>query len=152
MGIRQERKDNFKPIKDSYITEQVQFQCRELIPERELIGKDENNNIIFLEETSGSLQKRHYGKSKKATSFNLIISNGEKAKLVTEEYLRAVRIDFKTGYNTNMMIDFTKNKNKRYNPLQDEKREKCSFYLSREEQDLVREFLKKVRAYKDENN
>ena len=61
MGVRQERRNNFKATKESYISEQVQFQCRELTPERKLVGKDEKGNIIFFEETSGSLQNRHYG-------------------------------------------------------------------------------------------
>ena len=152
MNIREFRKqeETKNLLKDSYIEFKYLYQCRELTPERIEVGKDENNNTIFFEETSGSLQRRHYGKSDKATSYNLIYSDGEKAHLVTKTYLRAVKIDFNDGYDMEMLFDFLKNNNHRFNALNNEKRRNCFFYLSEREIELVKEFIKKMRMWKDE--
>lgn len=138
-------------LENSYISRSVLLQCKELLPEVKLVGKDENNNIIFFEETSGSLQKRHYGKSDKATSFNLLYNDGTKTEKVTKNYLLGKNIIFNEGYDMAQLHHFIENNNKCFNALEKkEKKIKCSFYLSEEEIDIVKDFVKKMREFRGE--
>lgn len=152
--LRQQQKEEYiknNDLEQSYINPDVLFRCRPLLPEVKIVGKDNNSNIIFFEETSGSLTKRFYKQFDKANSFNLIVFNGEKSELVTNEYLTTAKIEFNEGYNLEMITNFINSKNKRYNPLQHDKRKKCSFYLSENEIKLVKEFLGKIRKLKNES-
>ena len=158
MNIRERNKEFINKyiedngLKESYIKPEELWRYRSVLPEVKMVGKDENGNKIFFEETSGSLAKRHYGKFDKANSFNLCVFNGAETKLVTNDYLATAKIEFNEGYNLEMLSNFINNKNKRYNPLKHAKRIKCSFYLTEEEIELVKKFVERIREIYDEDN
>lgn len=137
-------------LEQSYITQNVLWQCRPLLPEVNIVGKDRYHNVIFFEETSGSLQRRHYGKSEEATSFNLLYNDGFKTYKMTKDYLKNNQIMFNTGYDLNLLINFLENNNHRFNALKDEKKKVYQYRLSEEENELVKEFIKKMRAFRNE--
>lgn len=134
-------------LEQSHIDYKVLWQCRPLLPEVRIVGKDVKNNIIFFEETASSLQKRHYGKNKKVMSYNLLYNDGEITYKVTKEYLQSSTIIFNEGYDLNMLCEYLENASSRFNPLKDKKKKKCSFYLTEDEIEIVRQFVKKMRAF-----
>lgn len=134
-------------IEASHISTKVLWQCRPLLPEVKIVGKSKNN-IIFFEETSGSLQKRHYGKSDKVTSYNLLYNNGKETKKVTAEYLKDTNIVFNENYDIEILNNFIKNNNNRFNALENEKRNKYCLFLSDNEIEAVKELVKRMREIK----
>lgn len=149
--LKKEQQDKYiidNGLNQSYIDKKVLWQCRPLLPEIKIVGKDKNNgNIIFFEETSGSLQKRHYGKINKATSFNLVYFDGEKSNLVTRNYLVKAKIEYNDDYDLPMLNKFLDNNNHRFNALDNEKRKRYSYNLTERENEIVREFVRKLRLY-----
>lgn len=140
-------------LQDSYVTKNALWQCRPLLPERKKVGTDNRGNEIFFEETKGSLQSRHYGKINEPSSFNLIYIENSKAEKVTMEYLEScTMIAFNDGYNIEFLINFLENNNKRFNALKGVRKKQYYFSLSEEEYQLVEDFIRKMRAYKNENN
>ena len=139
-------KDN--DLEQSYLPEAVLWQCRPLLPEVIMAGKDENNgNIIFFEETAGSLQKRHYGQSNRATSYNLVYYNGEKTDIVTRNYLVKAKINYNDGYDLPTLNKFLDNNSHRFNALNNDKPKRYSYNLTERENEIVREFVRKLRLY-----
>ena len=139
-------KDN--DLEQSYLPEAVLWQCRPLLPEVIMAGKDENNgNIIFFEETAGSLQKRHYGQSNRATSYNLVYYNGEKTDIVTRNYLVKAKINYNDGYDLPTLNKFLDNNSRRFNALDNDKPKRYSYNLTERENEIVREFVRKLRLY-----
>lgn len=148
---RKEQQDKYindNGLNQSYIDKRVLWQCRPLLPEVKIVGKDKNGNIIFFEETCGSLQKRHYGNSIKASSFNLVYFDGKKSSLVTRNYLITTKIDYNDGYDLPTLNKFLDNNNHRFNALNGEKRKRYSYNLTADENEIVREFVRKMRLYK----
>ena len=135
-------------LEQSFVSKSVLWQCRPLLPEVKIVGKDENNgNIIFFEETAGSLQKRHYGKINKATSYNLVYYNGEKADIVTRNYLVKAKIYYNDGYDLPTLNKFLDNNSHRFNALDNDKPKRYSYNLTERENKIVREFVRKLRLY-----
>lgn len=140
-------------LTDSFISKAVLVQCKDVLPERIKVGMDAKGNRIFFEETSGSLQKKHYKKTKGATSFNLLYSDGKQSKKVTVKYLNDSVIKFENDdYDLNVLLKFIENNNNRFNALVRDKRIKCSFYLTENEIETVNEFIRKMRKFKDEKH
>ena len=139
-------------LTDSFISKTTLMQCKDVLPERINVGIDSKGNRIFFEETAGSLQKKHYKKTKGATSFNLLYSDGKKSEKVTVEYLNDSIIKFENDdYDLNVLFKFVENNNNRFNALGRDKRIKCSFYLTEGEIETVQEFIRKMRKFKGEN-
>lgn len=141
-------KDN--ELEQSYLPKAVLWQCRPLLPEVIMVGKDEKGNIIFFEETKHSLQKRHYGETIKATNFNLVYYNGEKAELVTRNYLVRAKISYNDGFDLVRLNKFLDNNTARFNALgqnNGSKRKRYSYNLTEQENEIVREFVRKMRLY-----
>lgn len=134
-------------LTDSFIKKEVLRQCRDVIPERRYVGKDNYGNTIFFEEAEDNLRKRHYGKLDKPRHFNLLVSNGEKSVKITQRYLSLVQINFNEGYNLETLKEFIKNNSKHFNPLKDEKKYQKSYRLTAKEHELVKEFIRRVREY-----
>ena len=132
-------------LEQSYISDSVLWQSRPLLPTVKIVGKDGNGNVVFYEETSGSLQKRHYGKSDVATSYNLLYNDGIKTRLVTKEYLKNNVFELKEEYNIDKLVKFIENNNNRFNALDKEKTKPCQFKLTDEEHEIVKDFIKKMR-------
>ena len=145
--FKKRQKEN-QIIKGSYISDEVLYQCREITPERRIVAKDGYCSIVFFEETSASLQKRHYNKADKPTSFNLLYNDGEKTHKVTEKYLLNTVLYYTEGYDIDVLLNFLKNNNRRFNALEHEKRRKCSFFLTDNEIDAVKELVKRMRELK----
>lgn len=152
--LKQQQKDDYiknNSLEQSYIETKVLWQCKPLLPEVKIVGKDENNNIIFFEETSGSLQKRHYGKFEKANSYNLLVNNGNETKKITKQYLNQAVINFNKGYDMELLLNFIENNNPCFNALDCEKKNSYRFSLSDKEYLIVKEFIDKMRKYRGKN-
>lgn len=150
MNIRDLKKQQYA-IPDSYIPLNILYQCREIRPERIIVAED-RNNIIFFEETAGSLKRRHLEKTDKATSYNLLVSDGKnKAEKLTIEWLKGKVLNYKENYNLNFLISFLENNNHRFNALGIngfEKKKHFMMTLTETEHELVKEFVQKLRTYK----
>lgn len=134
-------------LTDSFIKKEVLRQCRDIVPERRYVGKDNYGNTIFFEEAEDNLRQRHYKKLDKPRHFNLLVSNGHKAVKITPGYLETATINFNEGYNLKMLEDFIKNNSKHFNPLTDERTYQASYRLTAKEHELVRIFIKKMRSF-----
>ena len=136
-----------KLLKDSLIPFEVLRQCRELTPERKLVGVDNNGNKVMFEETANSLRRRHYGEIKKPATYNLIVTDGKTPELVTRDYLRTHKIEFNADYDMQLLVDFL---NSGSHKLNKERRQSYYMCLTPTEHEIVQEFIKKMRKLKDE--
>ena len=84
LNYNREQYIKINDLQDSYIDKKILYQYRRVLPERKEVGKTIDGNKIFFEETRGSLVKRNYGKSDVVTSWNLLISDGEKSEILTQ--------------------------------------------------------------------
>lgn len=137
-----------KLLKDTLIPFVTLRQCKELTPERKLVGIDGNGNKIMFEETASSLRRRHYKKINKPATYNLIVTDGTKAELITKDYLKTHRIEFNPDYDMQLLVDFL---NSGSHKLNKEKRQSYYMCLTPTEHAIVQEFIKKMRKLKDEN-
>ena len=136
-----------KLLKDSLIPFEVLRQCRELTPERKLVGVDNNGNKVMFEETANSLRRRHNGEIKKPATYNLIVTDGKTPELVTRDYLRTHKIEFNADYDMQLLVDFL---NSGSHKLNKERRQSYYMCLTPTEHEIVQEFIKKMRKLKDE--
>lgn len=136
-------------LQDSYIDKKIIYQYKNVIPQRKYVGRTTNGCKIFFEETRGSLVKRNYGKSKNVTSWNLLISDGEKSEIITKKKFDEIIdiIKFTDDYTCEYIENFIANNNKRTNALDTTKKERKrhSIWADDEEFEIIQEFIKKLR-------
>ena len=141
-------------LTDTLISLQVLRQCRPDLPERKEVGTTKDGLRILFEETQGSLMKRHYGysKSEHATSWHLIYIENGQAKKVDEKWLEGQIINFNNEFNMEILFNYLKSNNRRFNALDNKKSEKKqrSIWLTDDEYDYVLTFVEKMRRVKDE--
>ena len=135
-------------LQDSYIGHNILYKCK-LIPIRKLIGTAQNGDKIFLEETKNSYLNRYNKVSDHATSFILLRSDGITPLPVTQEYLLKTAISYQDEYNQNYVMSFLQKKNIRLSSLDDEPKKRHNIKMTEKEYRLVKEFLKKIRNYKE---
>lgn len=139
----------FHHLQDSYIDKKIIYQYRNVIPQQKIVGKTVNNERIFFEETRGSLVKRNYGKSKEVTSWNLLISDGIKSEILTQEKFDEIVdiITFFGDYTCEYIENFIANNTKRTNVLKVNKkfRKRYTIWADAEEFEIIQEFIKKLR-------
>ena len=81
----------------------------------------------------------------------MLYNDGIKTEKVTKDFLLNKTIIFKEGYNIEQLHHFIENNNKCFNALEKKgKKIKCSFYLSENEIDIVKDFVKKMREFRGE--
>lgn len=137
---------------DSHIDKKILYQYRNVIPQRKYVGRTDKYKIFF-EETRGSLLKRNYGKSDKVTSWTLLYSDGEKPERITKDFIEKNEIIYYDGYSEEFLFNFLKNNNKRTNGLEVKKDYKRhTMFVTDDEYDMIKDFIKKIREVKDENN
>ena len=143
-------------LTDTLISLQVLRQCRPDLPERKEVGTTKDGLRILFEETQGSLLKRHYKytDSKHATSWHLIYIENGQAKKVDKKWLEGQIIDFKDEFDMEILINYLKSNNRRFNGLDGKRTEKKqrSIWLSDKEYEYVIKFVEKMRGMKSENN
>lgn len=140
-------------IQDTYILKNIIWQVRGLLPERIDIGKDENGNKVFFEETLNSLRNRHYGWSNEATSYNLLLSNGETSTRITKEVFKNLNITYSGRFSKDDIEYFLKYRKNKINVLYGRmKNQRVICVNDDEEYRVVNEFLEKWRKMKNENN
>ena len=141
-------------LTDTLISLQVLRQCRPDLPERKEVGTTKDGLRILFEETQGSLLKRHYKytNSEHATSWNLIYIENGQAKIVDEKWLEGQIIDFKDEFNMEILFNYLKNNNRRFDGLNGKKTGKIqrSIWLTDDEYEYVLTFVEKMRKVKDE--
>ena len=136
-------------LEDSFIDYRNLYLYRKAQPERRKVGYS-GNNVIFFEETLGSLKNRNYESNKEVTSWNLVYYNGETTQKVTQEWLESVVINFNGEYDKKDLINFLSTNTKRTNPLNPKRKRKARhIFLYDEEYEYVKLFLKKLRGQKD---
>lgn len=140
-------------LTDTLISLQVLRQCRPDLPERKEVGKTSNGLKILFEETQGSLLKRHYKytNSEHATSWQLIYIENGQAKKVDEKWLEGQIIDFSNDFDIEILFNYLKSNNRRFNALDNKKSEKKqrSIWLTDDEYEYVLTFVEKMRKVKD---
>ena len=119
LNYNREQYIKINDLQDSYIDKKILYQYRRVLPERKEVGKTIDGNKIFFEETRGSLVKRNYGKSDVVTSWNLLISDGEKSEILTQEKFNAIIdiIKFTAEFSSIDIENFIANNTKRTNAL-----------------------------------
>ena len=143
-------------LTDTLISLQVLRQCRPDLPERKEVGTTKDGLRILFEETQGSLLKRHYKytDSEHATSWHLIYIENGQAKKVDKKWLESQKIDFKDEFNMEILFNYLKSNNRRFDGLNGKKTGKIqrSIWLTDDEYEYVLEFVEKMREMKNENN
>lgn len=141
----------FHHLQDSYIDKNILYQSQNVLPERKYVGRTENGDKIFFEETSGSVVKRNYGKSEVVTSWNLLISHNEKSELMTKEKMKILNIVYYDGYSKEYLMNFLEKNNKRNNALNPStnERKRYTIWADAEEFEIIQDFIKKLREQKD---
>lgn len=141
-------------LTDTLISLQVLRQCRPDLPERKEVGKTSDGLRILFEETQGSLLKRHYGysKSEHATSWHLIYIENGQAKKVDKKWLESQIIDFNNGFDMEILFNYLKSNNRRFDGLNGKKTGKIqrSIWLTDDEYEYVLTFVEKMRRVKGE--
>lgn len=141
-------------LTDTLISLQVLRQCRPDLPERKEVGKTKDGLRILFEETQGSLLKRHYKytNSEHATSWQLIYIENGQANKVDKKWLEGQIIDFNNDFDIEILTNYLKSNNKRFNALDNKKSEKKqrSIWLTDDEYEYVIMFIEKMRGMKDE--
>ena len=141
-------------LTDTLISLQVLRQCRPDLPERKEVGTTKDGLRVLFEETQGSLLKRHYGysKSEHATSWHLIYIENGQAKKVDKKWLEGQIIDFKDEFDIEILINYLKSNNRRFNALDNKKSEKKqrSIWLTDDEYEYVLTFVEKMRKIKND--
>ena len=141
-------------LTDTLISLQVLRQCRPDLPERKEVGTTKDGLRILFEETQGSLLKRHYKytKSEHATSWHLIYIENGQAKKVDKKWLEGQTIDFNNDFDIEILFDYLKSNNRRFNALDGEKSKKKqrSIWLTDDEYEYVIMFIEKMRRVKGE--
>ena len=139
-------------LTDTLISLQVLRQCRPDLPERKEVGKTSNGLRILFEETQGSLLKRHYKytNSEHATSWQLIYIENGQAEKVDKKWLEGQIIDFNNDFNMEILFNYLKSNNRRFNGLNGKKSEKKqrSIWLTDDEYEYVLTFVEKMRRIK----
>ena len=140
-------------LTDTLISLQVLRQCRPDLPERKEVGKTKDGLRILFEETQGSLLKRHYKytDSEHATSWNLIyIDENGQAKIVDKKWLEGQIIDFNNDFDIEILTNYLKSNNRRFNGLDGKKTGKIqrSIWLTDDEYEYVLTFIEKMRRMK----
>ena len=141
-------------LTDTLISLQVLRQCRPDLPERKEVGTTSNGLRILFEETQGSLLKRHYGysKSEHATSWHLIYIENGQAKKVDKKWLEGQIIDFNDAFDMEILTNYLKSNNRRFNALDNKKsgKKQRSIWLTDDEYEYVLTFVEKMRRVKSE--
>ena len=149
LNYNREQYIKINDLQDSYIDKKILYQYRRVLPERKEVGKTIDGNKIFFEETRGSLVKRNYGKSDVVTSWNLLISDGEKSEILTQEKFNAIIdiIKFTAEFSSIDIENFIANNTKRTNALITKKknRKRRSIWADDEEFEIIQEFIRKLR-------
>ena len=139
-------------LTDTLISLQVLRQCRPDLPERKEVGRTSDGLRVLFEETQGSLMKRHYGysKSEHATSWALIYIENGQANKVDEKWLEGQIIDFKDEFNMEILFNYLKSNNRRWNALDGKrsKKKQRSIWLTDDEYEYVLTFVEKMRRVK----
>ena len=142
-------------LTDTLISLQILRQCRPDLPERKEVGTTKDGLRILFEETQGSLLKRHYKytDSEHATSWYLIYIENGQAKKVDEKWLESQIIDFNNDFDIEILTNYLKSNNRRFNALDNKKSEKKqrSIWLTDDEYEYVLTFVEKMRRIKGEN-
>lgn len=143
-------------LTDTLISLQVLRQCRPDLPERKEVGTTKDGLKILFEETQGSLLKRHYKytDSEHATSWHLIYIENGQAKKVDKKWLEGQIIDFNNDFDIEILTNYLKSNNRRFNALDNKKSEKKqrSIWLTDDEYEYVLTFVEKMRRVRNENN
>ena len=141
-------------LADSHIPIEFLWQVRGTVPIRKEIGRyADSNSVLFLEETQGSLRKRHYGYTQaKTTSYNLLYSDGTKGTLINDYKVFLNKYDtadlmLNGGYTVDDIINFLKydNKHKLKHIYQRTGRKQRNYFLDDEEHEMVKTFVKRMR-------
>lgn len=139
-------------LTDTLISLQVLRQCRPDLPERKEVGTTKDGLRVLFEETQGSLLKRHYkySDSEHATSWALIYIENGRAKKVDESWLQSQAINFNEEFDMEILLNYLKSNNRRFNGLTGKKSEKKqrSIWLTDDEYEYVIMFVEKMRAVK----
>lgn len=139
-------------LTDTLISLQVLRQCRPDLPERKEVGTTKDGLRILFEETQGSLLKRHYKytDSEHATSWALIYIENGQAKKVDKKWLEGQIIDFKDEFNIEILFNYLKSNNRRFDGLNGKKTGKIqrSIWLTDDEYEYVLEFVERMRDMK----
>lgn len=142
-------------LTDTLISLQVLRQCRPDLPERKEVGRTSDGLRILFEETQGSLLKRHYKytSSEHATSWQLIYIENGQANKVDKKWLEGQIIDFNNDFDIEILTNYLKSNNRRFNALDNKKSEKKqrSIWLTDDEYEYVIMFIEKMRKVKDEH-
>ena len=138
-------------LQNSFIEPRKLYLYRKAQPIKQEIGTTNNGDVIFFEETLGSIVNRHKGTKAEPTSWNLVYCNGETTQEVTHEWLQSATINFTSEYDKKDLINFLTTKTKRTNPLKpNKKRKQRTLCLFDDEYEYVKLFIKKLRASKNE--
>lgn len=139
-------------LSDSLINKKFLYQVRPDLPERKEVGTTKDGLRILFEETQGSLLKRHYKytKSEHATSWQLIYIENGQAKKVNKKWLEGQIIDFKDEFDMEILFNYLKSNNRRFDGLNGKKTGKIqrSIWLTDDEYEYVLEFVEKMREMK----
>ena len=133
-------------LQNSFIEPRKLYLYRKAQPIKKEIGTTNNGDVVFFEETLGSIVNRHKGTKTEPTSWNLVYCNGYVTQEITQEWLESIEIYFTSEYDKEDLINFLSTKTKRTNPLKpNKKRKQRTLCLFDDEYAAVKDFLRNMR-------